>query len=123
MQRIVIPTQKDKYYRQLLELVRSMKPFNSLNNKDLDVLAMMLEEYYDLQGLLFEKRCNYIFSTEVRKKIYTALDMSGASFGNSITKLRKVGLIEGNLFNKKFINNMRPQNKLEIIFKWKQESQ
>lgn len=124
MKTLVIPTSKDKYYRQLLEFLRPIKPFSKLNNKDLDILAALVTEYMGLKGLKHEQRCQYIFSTDVRKKVAKDANVSTAAFNNSISKIKKVGLIEDKIyFARTFIINMRPQQKIEIVFRWKREKQ
>ena len=124
MKTLVVPTTKDKYYRQLLEFLRPIKPFNKLNNKDLTILSALVTEYMGLKGLKHEQRCQYVFSTDVRRRIAGDVGVSMAAFNNSISKIKKVGLIENKIyFSKSFIVNMRPQKKLEIIFRWKRENQ
>ena len=119
---IVIPTSKDKYYRQLFEFLRPISPFNKLNNRDLDVLAGLFTEYMGLKGLDHKQRCSYIFSKDVRKKSTEKIGMSSAAYNNSINKLKKANIIEeGNTIPLYLIKQLIPKSKIEIHFKWKKE--
>lgn len=122
--RVKIQTSKDKYYRQLLELLRPFPPFNALNNKDANVLGRIMKEYMGLKGLTHENRCQIVFSTDVRRKIAKDCSMSEAAFNNSVSKLKKLKVIENKIYlNKDIVQRLKPVRKLEILFQWKQEKQ
>lgn len=122
MKQLTIKTTKNKYYRQLLEFLRPIKPFSMMNNKDLDVLGLILTEYMGLRGLKHENRCQLVFSSSVRKKIADRAGMSQAAFNNSISKIRKLGFIKDKIIlEEAFVNRMTPSEKLEVKFIWKRD--
>ena len=115
--KIQVPTQKDKYYRQLLEFLRPIKPFSQLNNKDLGVLSGLLTEYMGLKGLTHERRCALVFNTDNRRKVANANGMSDAAFNNTISKLKRVGVIDKkNSLKKSLVTYLAPTKNIIITF-------
>jgi DNA-binding MarR family transcriptional regulator len=91
--KIPVRTTKDRFFRQILEILRSFPPINKLRPKELDLLAEFMKQNSDNASLPKNKRRIIIFSTENRKEIQDKLEMSQASFNNNLFVLRKHGLI------------------------------
>ena len=105
-----IRTTKNKFYRQVLEVLRSFPPINKLSPRELDLLAEFMKQNNDMSDIPVNKRRILIFSTENRKEIMDNLNLSQAVFNNNLSKLRKVGVITKNndlipLLNIPDINN------------------
>ena len=105
-----IRTTKNKFYRQVLEVLRSFPPINKLSPRELDLLAEFMRQNNDMADVPVNKRRILIFSTENRKEIMDNLNLSQAVFNNNLSKLRKVGVITKNndlipLLNIPDINN------------------
>lgn len=92
MKVIPIKTDKDKFYRQVLEVLRSVPPINKLRPKELDVLAELLKQK-DTYVLLGAHKYTVIFSTENRKAIREQCELSVESFNNILSALRKYNII------------------------------
>jgi hypothetical protein len=115
---ILIPTTKDKYFRQGLEIIRHIPPLNKLSNRELDVLAYLLYydyEYRDIQADLREK---LVFDYTIRVAIRDSIGVSEAVLNNLLTSIRKKGIIKGKKIIPKI--DLNPDTP-DIIFKFKIE--
>lgn len=114
-----IKTTKSKFFRQVLEVLRSFPPINKLSPKELDLLAEFMKQNNELTDIPVNKRRILVFSTENRKEIMDTLNMSQAVFNNNLSKLRKVGVITRNndlipLLNISDINNFSINIKFNV---------
>lgn len=92
MKVIPIKTSKEVFYRQVLEVLRSVPPINKLRPKELDVLAEIIKQK-DLYSEMGLHKYTIIFSTENRKKIRESVGVSIESFNNILSALRKYNII------------------------------
>lgn len=98
---IKIKTNKHKFYRQVLELIRSIPPFSTLRPREIDVLAEIMYQFDKYDYIEEHLKPVLIFSTEVRKEMQKNIDIIEESYNNNLSILKK----------KKFIderNNMMP---------------
>lgn len=117
MRAVVIKTTEEKFYRQLLELFRSLPPFNKLRSRELDVLAQILYQNNKYKNINVKARPLVIFSKEVRKEMRENLNVTEEIFNNNLSGLRKNKLItktnritpyfENIEFNKEFLLNFK----------------
>ena len=91
--KIPLKTNKDRFYREVLEILKSFPPINKLRPKELDLLAEFMMQNAENKDLPPNKRRIILFSTENRKMIQDKLGMSQAVFNNNLFGLRKYGLI------------------------------
>jgi len=93
MRKIPIKTTPDKFFRQFLELFRSLPPFNKLKSRELDILAQLL--YYNNlnKDINIKIRHLVVFSTELRKEMREKLNISVEVFNNNISGLKKHKLV------------------------------
>ena len=93
MRKITIKTNQDKFFRQFLDLFRSIPPFNKLKSRELDILAQLL--YYNNLNNDTDIKIRHIivFSTELRKEMRENLDISVEVFNNNISGLKKHKLV------------------------------
>ncbi len=99
-------TTKDKFFRQYLEVVRVMPPFNKLRSRELDVLAELLRynDYY--KEVPHEDRWALILHYKTKNNIKARLNnMSTANFNNILTSFRQKNIL---------IDNKIPENYLII---------
>ena len=89
MSKIPIKTTEEKFYRQLLELLRCIPPFNKLRPKELDVLGEILHQNNRYKNIPSKQRTIVVFSTDTRKEMRTNLDMTVDIFNNNLSGLRK----------------------------------
>ena len=90
---IPIKTNKIKFYREVLQVLRQFPPINKLRPRDLDLLAELMKQNTDNIALPEGKRKIFIFSTENRKIMRDKLNMNSAIFNNSLSTLRKYKLV------------------------------
>ena len=93
MKKIPIRTTQDKFYRQFLELFRSLPPFDKLRSRELDVLSEILYQNNKYKTINKKTRPLIIFSKEVRKEMRERIDVSEEIFNNNLSGLRKHKLI------------------------------
>ncbi len=93
---INVETTEDKYFRQVLELLKPLPPFNKLADQVLDVLAQFL--YYNHKYKHIEKviRFKVLFDYDTKVSMREAVNMTEARFNNILMLLRKE-----NILNKK----------------------
>lgn len=84
-------------------------PFHKLQNKELEILAVILKKRFELAQMITDDDMvdSFLFSTEVRDQIIAEANESKANFQVVLSKLRKKNIIlEGGKINKKFIPNL-----------------
>jgi hypothetical protein len=91
--RIPIKTNKDRYHREILEVIKSLPPLNNLRNKELDLLAEIMKNYQEYPDVPKDQRKHIVFSTENRKKIQKELTVSKGNMNTYLVKLRKYKLL------------------------------
>lgn len=101
---IKINTDRKKFFRQYVEI---LKPICKLRGRDADVLAELLYQSYirkDINSL--SDRFRLIFDYNTKMTICEELNMGIAGFGNSLTQLRRKGVIgKGNVINPGYLIN------------------
>lgn len=112
---IKIPTTHRQYFRQALEIMKSIPPLNSLRNKELDVLGQLLyfnHVYGDLEPAI---RGKVIFDYDTKIDMMEYIGMDEASFNNNLTSLRKNKILKGRSIISTFgLNTTSP----DITFKF-----
>ena len=90
---INVETTKKKYFRQVLELLKPVPPFNILRAQQLDILAQFL--YYNHKYRHIEKviRFKILFDYETKVKIREEVGISESVFNNILTSLRKANVL------------------------------
>lgn len=91
--KIPLRTNPQKFYRQILEVLRSFPPVNKLRPKELDLLAEFMKQNAEYSFLPKNKRRAVLFSTDNRRQIQEKLNMTQATFNNNLSGLRRYGLI------------------------------
>jgi len=97
-----------------------MKPFHDLSERDTVVAAYFLEHYFQFKAgitdaSLIEK---LLFSSEVKKEVRIASNMSMQHFNATMKKLRDTKFIVGNSINKIFIPNYDGKMEFCMMFKF-----
>ena len=92
--RLNINTTQLKVYRQVLEIIRSIPPLNTLRNRELDVLAIFMYYNAKYKSIDADLRWRVINDAETKKEMQQRLGMSEDVLNNNISLLRKAGLID-----------------------------
>ena len=118
---IVIGTDSKRFFRLYLELLKAMPPLNQLSNKDCNVLAEMMRRNAELSESFKDKedpkKWELVFSSSTQKEMRKLLGLTEASFNNSVSLLRKAGIIKGNRLSKAFVVYPSDVNKVTFEFR------
>jgi hypothetical protein len=90
---LTIPTTTRKYFQLALELLRSIPPLNTLNSKELAVLAELLYWDYHYRALDKEIRWKMVFDYSTKLLIMDHAYVDEQSLNNYLTSLRKKDIL------------------------------
>jgi DNA-binding CsgD family transcriptional regulator len=114
--KIPIQTNKKKFYRQVLEVLRSLPPLDTLRSRELSLLSMIMY-YNDLYKSVDENiRWRIINDTMTRKEIQKELNMNEYLFSNNLSIIKKAGVISKDGALVKFLQISPENNKFGITF-------
>lgn len=117
--RIKIPTDKKRYFGQVLEILSSVPPFSSLTRREKTIYAALLFENFENRKLPYNERRDIVFSPDTFEKIRFDLGVSKATIHVTMSSLRKKGICTYDYFCKGF--DIMPST--EIIYKFVEVSQ
>ena len=101
----------DRFYTMLM-LFAPFKPFNTLNNRERQVLSELLYIDHELKQLEEEKRNRLIFDYDTRREISHKLGISTNSVYNIMSALKRKGFIgKGTI-----VRNLEYVNEINIQF-------
>lgn len=83
----------DSFYRNILELIRTLPPLNKLRPKEIELLAEIMRQNDSMRNIDKDKRRILIFSTENRKEIHKILGCNQSVFNNNLSILKKHKLL------------------------------
>lgn len=98
---------KGNFFRVWVEF---LTPLHGLTNREKDVLASFLKIRFELSKSVLDNNLldKVLMSDDVKSKIREDCNVSSAFFQVILGKLRKIGIIENNRINPKFIpKNMK----------------
>lgn len=95
-----ITTTPEKYFHQLIEVLKIFAPFNSLRKRERDVFGAMLYQLH----LIEEKgeSTDQLFDYRVKEEIAASVGISKANLYNIYKELRQHGLLKRNEVNSKY---------------------
>lgn len=122
MKRVIpIRTNRDKFFRQVLELLRSLPPFNKLRPRELELLSKLMAYSDEFKALDRDSRYDLIFSTRTRRTIADDLDMSEDAFNNNLSILRRHGLVTKDNRFAPILEDLYYDSKFELTYKFVKE--
>jgi hypothetical protein len=89
-----IKTTRKKAYRQIVEIIRSIPPLDTLRNRELDVLAILMYYNNKYKDVDEDIRWRVINDTSTKREMQREIEMSEDIFNNNISLVRKAGLID-----------------------------
>jgi len=95
-----VKSSKEKIYKTFFNYLAVDNDWN-LTSTDLDIANELFIKNYNMLDTVkdFNKRMEIIFSKTIKESIYKSLNLSYNTFNNSLTRLRKTGLINDNKLN------------------------
>lgn len=119
MIKIPIKTSNDRFYRQFLELFRSLPPFDKLRTREVDVLSQIMYQNNKYKNIQSKTRSLVVFSTDVRKEMRESLGISEEIFNNNLSGLRKNKLINEENKLTPFLESILFDNNFELQFNFR----
>lgn len=116
---IPIKTTEDKFYRQFLELFRSLPPFSNLRTKELDVLGEILYQNNKYKNIAPKQRAIVVFDKDTRLEMRERLNMSVDIFNNNLSGLRKNKIINSDNRLIKFLESLFFEEEYKLTFNFK----
>ena len=109
-----IVTKPEKYFHQLIEVLKVFAPFNEMRKRERDVFAAML---YQLHLIEQNGRSpDQLFDYRVKEEIATSVGISKANLYNIYKELRQHNLLTKNEINQKY--RFKYLQHKEITFKF-----
>jgi len=100
---ISIPITEDNKYYSILRILKFIKPFSDLRNRELQVFAELLSVYNKYKSLKVDDRNKLTFDYDVRSSIAEKYGISKDSVYNIMMSLRRKGLIGSNVIIPKYV--------------------
>jgi hypothetical protein len=116
MKKINIKTNDDRFYRQFLEILKSVPPISKLRPKELDVLAELMFQYNKYKSYPPEHQTEIIFSQSVRKEMRDKIGIGVDSFNNNISILRRNRVLTAENKLHPFFSGIVFDKKFELTF-------
>jgi hypothetical protein len=106
---------KKNYYYYRLKLFSPFKPFSILTEKERRLFALILSSYDENKDS--KSQDLFVFSHENKKRILEEMNVSKASFDNSMSALRKKGFTKYRSLEDKYRGLLKITNKITFKFK------
>lgn len=119
---IVIPSNDNKVYRQVLAVLRFI---SNLSDQENDTLSQLIKLNYEYLALPEDRRAKFLLSTEMRKEMRTAANIEEKQFNGLIARLKKKSFMGAPILSEEGVLNpnlfFKPDDegfKIEVIFKF-----
>ena len=102
------------FFKQYLQLIN---PLFNLSEREMSIVALIMyysHVYRKIEDL--DNRMTVVFSTSCRADIREELDLSKMYFNNLIFRLRRKGVLEGNLVNRNLYIEIGDNNNYNLNF-------
>lgn len=97
-----VDTTPEKYFHQLIEILRVISPFNQLRRRQREVFAEILYQFYLYRKEDEEEQERIVFDRETKEQIASSLGISIGNLYNIYKELRKVKLLTRDGINKQY---------------------
>jgi hypothetical protein len=97
-----IDTEPDKYFHQLIEILRIFPPFNKLRKRQREVFSEILLQYYKFRNENDEVTKRLVFDYRTKQEIAVKLKISKGNLYNIYKELRQHKLLLKDGINPKF---------------------
>lgn len=97
-----VDTTPEKYFHQLVEVLRVISPFDQLRKRQREVFAEILYQFYIHRDKKEDKRDEIVFDRQTKEEIAVRLGISIGNLYNIYKELRKVKLLTRDGINKQY---------------------
>lgn len=113
-----VDTNPEKYFHQLVEILKIFPPFNSLRKRQREAFAEILYQFYVFRSEGEDIRERLVFDYKTKEEIANKLGISKANLYNIYKELRQFNLLTKDGINSKF--NYGYLQFTEIAFKFQE---
>ena len=92
--RLDINTTQKRVYRQIVEIIRSIPPLDTLRNRELDVLAILMYYNFKYKDIDENLRWRIINDSTTKKEMQKEVSMTEEYFNNNLSIIRRAGLLD-----------------------------
>ena len=97
-----VETNPEKYFHQIVEILKIFPPFNQLRKRQREVFAEILYQFYVYREETENGRERLVFDYKTKEEIATKLNISKGNLYNIYKELRQLNLLTKDGINKKF---------------------
>jgi len=97
-----VDTNPEKYFHQLVEILRVFPPFSQLRKRQREVFAEILYQLYNYREETEAVRERLVFDYKTKEEIATRLSISKGNLYNIYKELRQLNLLTKDGINEKF---------------------
>ena len=109
-----ITTEPEKYFHQLIEVLKVFAPFNELRKRERDVFGAMLYQLHLIEQN--NRSSDELFDYRIKQEIAASVGISKANLYNIYKELRQHNLLTKNEINQKY--RFKYLQHKEITFKF-----
>jgi len=111
-----IDTNPEKYFHQLIEILKVFPPFDHLRKRQREAFAEILYQFYVVRTESEDVRERLVFDYKTKEIIAARLDISKGNLYNIYKELRQLNLLTKDGINPKF--NYEYLQFTDLIFKF-----
>lgn len=97
-----VDTNPEKYFHQVVEILKIFPPFNQLRKRQREVFAEVLYQFYVYREETEAVRERLVFDYKTKEEIATRLNISKGNLYNIYKELRQLNLLTKDGINEKF---------------------
>lgn len=115
-----VPTKPEKYFHQLMEILKVFAPFNELRKRERDVFGTILYQLHLLEQAKDPEAEVSLFDYKVKEEIASSVGISKANLYNIYKELRQHDILIKDGINPKY--RFRYMQYPQITFKFRKNS-
>lgn len=121
MKKIInIKTNNAKFYSQWLTLLSTLSPWNNLQPKERELVALLSSLDNKYKDLDIQEKADLILSKTNRESIMNTMNISNKQvFNNLLSSLRKKGVMKDNILSNYYV--ICPDKNNQLIFNFNYE--
>lgn len=97
-----VETKPEKYFHQLIEILKVFPPFDKLRKRQREVFAEILYEFYLVRSENDQVKERLVFDYKTKENIATRLNITKGNLYNIYKELRQLNLLTKDGINPKF---------------------
>jgi hypothetical protein len=111
-----IKTKPEKYFHQLIEILKVFPPFDNLRKRQREVFAEILLQYYNFRNENEDVSTRLVFDYKTKEEIAIKIGISKGNLYNIYKELRQLKLLTKDGINPKFRFKYLQHDKIHFTF-------